>query len=61
MGSSPKAKSEPTAEALQGEWFHTGDVAVIGENEYPRIVDRKKDIIVSGGEGSLPGTVTETS
>jgi fatty-acyl-CoA synthase len=41
---------EATAEALRGGWFHTGDVAVIGENGYLRIVDRKKDIIVSGGE-----------
>jgi fatty-acyl-CoA synthase len=41
---------EATAEALRGGWFHTGDMAVIEENGYIRIVDRKKDIIVSGGE-----------
>ncbi len=41
---------EATAEALRGGWFHTGDMAVIAENGYIRIVDRKKDIIVSGGE-----------
>lgn len=41
---------EATAEALRGGWFHTGDMAVIEENGYLRIVDRKKDIIVSGGE-----------
>jgi len=41
---------EATAEAMRGGWFHTGDVAVIAENGYIRIVDRKKDIIVSGGE-----------
>jgi len=41
---------EATAEALRGGWFHTGDMAVVMENGYILIVDRKKDIIVSGGE-----------
>jgi fatty-acyl-CoA synthase len=41
---------EATAEALRGGWFHTGDMAVVERNGYMRIVDRKKDIIVSGGE-----------
>jgi fatty-acyl-CoA synthase len=41
---------EATAEAMRGGWFHTGDVAVIAQNGYILIVDRKKDIIVSGGE-----------
>ena len=35
---------------MRGGWFHTGDMAVIEQNGYIRIVDRKKDIIVSGGE-----------
>ena len=41
---------EATAEVMRGGWFHTGDMAVITENGYILIVDRKKDIIVSGGE-----------
>ena len=41
---------EATAAALRGGWFHTGDMAVVMENGYILIVDRKKDIIVSGGE-----------
>jgi fatty-acyl-CoA synthase len=41
---------EATAEAMRGGWFHTGDMAVIAENGYILIFDRKKDIIVSGGE-----------
>ena len=36
--------------ALQGGWFHTGDLATIDADHYVMIVDRKKDIIVSGGE-----------
>jgi fatty-acyl-CoA synthase len=41
---------EETAEALRGGWFHTGDMAVIVEDGYILILDRKKDMIVSGGE-----------
>src|SRR6202044_2394530 len=41
---------EATAEAMRGGWFRSGDMAVIEQNGYIRIVDRKKDIIVSGGE-----------
>jgi fatty-acyl-CoA synthase len=41
---------EATAEALRGGWFRTGDMAVIEDTGCIRIVDRKKDIIVSGGE-----------
>jgi fatty-acyl-CoA synthase len=41
---------ETTRAAMEGGWFHTGDVATIDQNRYVHIVDRKKDIIVSGGE-----------
>jgi fatty-acyl-CoA synthase len=41
---------ESTAEALRGGWFHTGDLATMNEDGYVLILDRKKDIIVSGGE-----------
>ena len=43
-------RPESTSAALEGGWFHTGDVATIDPNNYILIVDRKKDIIVSGGE-----------
>ncbi len=42
----PKA----TADVLTGGWLHTGDMAVWDEENYIHIVDRKKDIIISGGE-----------
>ena len=41
---------EATADVLRGGWFHTGDMATWNEDGYILIVDRKKDIIVSGGE-----------
>ncbi|MFI5103332.1 MAG: class I adenylate-forming enzyme family protein, partial [Terriglobales bacterium] len=41
---------EATAHVMRGGWFHTGDMATMAENGYVLIVDRKKDIIVSGGE-----------
>jgi fatty-acyl-CoA synthase len=41
---------EATAEAMRGGWFHTGDMATLNEDGYFLVVDRKKDIIVSGGE-----------
>ena len=41
---------EATADAMRGGWFHTGDMATWNQDGYVLIVDRKKDIIVSGGE-----------
>jgi len=39
-----------TAAVMTDGWFHTGDMAVWDEENYVHIVDRKKDIIISGGE-----------
>ncbi|MEO7060873.1 MAG: AMP-binding protein [Lapillicoccus sp.] len=41
---------EETARALEGGWFHTGDGGVIGADGYLTIQDRKKDVIITGGE-----------
>ena len=41
---------DQSAEALRGGWFHTGDLAVWDEFENVNIVDRQKDVIISGGE-----------
>ncbi len=41
---------DATAAAIEDNWLHTGDMAVWDELNYLLIVDRKKDIIISGGE-----------
>ena len=41
---------EATAAVMSGPWFHTGDMAVWDDETFLQIVDRKKEIIISGGE-----------
>jgi fatty-acyl-CoA synthase len=41
---------EATAEAFAGGWFHSGDLAVVHPDGYIELRDRKKDIVISGGE-----------
>lgn len=43
-------RPEETAKVFLNDWFVTGDIAVIDAEGYINIVDRKKDVIISGGE-----------
>lgn len=46
-----------SAQALAGGWFHTGDLASRDEDGYFTLVDRKKDMIITGGENVYPAEV----
>ncbi|PRZ42176.1 fatty-acyl-CoA synthase [Antricoccus suffuscus] len=48
-----------TAAAMRGGWFHTGDLARSDEGEYLYIVDRKKDMVITGGENVYPVEVEQ--
>jgi fatty-acyl-CoA synthase len=52
-------KPEQTAEALAGGWLHTGDVARKDAQGFMTIVDRKKDMIVSGGFNVFPREIED--
>jgi fatty-acyl-CoA synthase len=48
-----------TAQAFTGEWLHTGDVGVLDADGYLRVVDRLKDMFISGGENVYPAEVEQ--
>lgn len=50
---------EATAEASQFGWHHTGDIGIIDTDGFVYIVDRKKDMIISGGFNVYPGEIEQ--
>jgi long-chain acyl-CoA synthetase len=52
-------KPEPTAEVMRGDWYLTGDLGYRDEDSYIYLVDRAKDMIVSGGENIYSTEVEE--
>jgi fatty-acyl-CoA synthase len=52
-------RPETTAETLKNGWLHTGDIARMDERGYMFILDRKKDMIVSGGFNIFPREVED--
>ena len=50
---------DKTAEAFRGGWFHSGDLGVVDEEGYLTVVDRKKDMIKTGGENVASREVEE--
>jgi acyl-CoA synthetase (AMP-forming)/AMP-acid ligase II len=47
-------KPEATAEALKDGWLYTGDLCTVDEDGFITVCDRKKDMIISGGENIYP-------
>jgi long-chain acyl-CoA synthetase len=52
-------RPDATAEAIRDGWFYTGDLAKVDEDGYIYIVDRSKDMIISGGYNVYPREVEE--
>jgi long-chain acyl-CoA synthetase len=50
---------EATAEVIKNGWLHTGDIGYVDKDGYFFITDRKKDIIIKGGENISPRTIEE--
>ena len=54
-----KGMDEDTKNALRDGWLHTGDIAVMDEDGYFSIVDRLKDMLISGGYNVYPREIDE--
>jgi long-chain acyl-CoA synthetase len=52
-------RSEASAEAIRGGWFHSGDVGTMDEDGYFYVVDRTKDMVIRGGFNVYPREVEE--
>lgn len=52
-------KPEETAQSLRNGWLYTGDVGYVDPDGYFWITDRKKDLIIKGGENISPRTIEE--
>jgi fatty-acyl-CoA synthase len=52
-------RPDATAEAIVDGWLHSGDIARVDEDGFYYIMDRKKDMIISGGENIYPAEIED--
>jgi long-chain acyl-CoA synthetase len=52
-------RPDETAKTMRGDWFLTGDIGVMDEDGYIRIVDRKKDMVVVSGFNVYPNEIED--
>jgi fatty-acyl-CoA synthase len=52
-------RPEDTAKAIKDDWLYTGDIAKMDEEGFLYIMDRKKDMIISGGENIYPAEIED--
>jgi long-chain acyl-CoA synthetase len=52
-------RPDETAKVMRGDWFLTGDIGVMDEDGYFRIVDRKKDMVVVSGFNVYPNEIED--
>lgn len=55
-----RGRPEETADALRGGWLHTGDMGRLDEDGWLYIVDRKKEMVIRGGENIYPKELEDT-
>lgn len=48
---------EATSEAFRGGWLHTGDLGLLDEEGYLKVIDRKKDLLICGGINVYPAEI----